>query len=268
MAEATEAALGVVADPNSQSAIQSRVSAGFISWIGPMLLVCARSVLWLTLQGLLALVLLARHHPAPFRTAGNWWMLYGTLSDVCCLVGLRYFTRRERIRPRDLIGPIRMRYGHDLFIGLGILVLSYPLLIVGGHLASALVYGSMAKVPMEFVLQRHALPLWATVYTLTVWWIVQSATEEATYQGYVLPRLQALTGRTWIAVAIVGFWWAGQHCMVPFVADWHYVAYRFLMFLPLVVVWMPLYLRMRRLAPFIFAHWPMDFAVAVMTGVR
>jgi hypothetical protein len=56
--------------------------------------------------------------------------------------------------------------------------------------------------------------------------------------------------------------------MVPFVADWHYVACRFLMFLPLVLVWMPVYLRIRRLTPFIFAHWPMDFAIAIMTGIR
>ncbi|MGD1107560.1 MAG: CPBP family glutamic-type intramembrane protease, partial [Terracidiphilus sp.] len=230
---------------NGFSAIRDRAVAGLISWTGPLLLVVARSVLWLTLQSLLALILFALHRPAPFRAAGNWWMIYGTLSDLCCLLGMWYFTGKEGIRLRDLIGPIRMRYGRDLFLGLGILVLSYPLLIGGGYLATAVVYGSTAKVPMEFILQRHSLPLWATVYTLTVWWIIQSATEEMTYQGYALPRLQALTGRTWMAVAIVGFWWAAQHCMVPFVADWHYLAYRFLMFLPLVLVWMPVYLRMR-----------------------
>ncbi|MGB8031498.1 MAG: CPBP family intramembrane glutamic endopeptidase [Terracidiphilus sp.] len=265
---ASDTRLAQASQSNLPAPIRERVAAGRVPLAGPLLLVAARTVLWFTFQCLLALILFALHCPAPFRAAGNWWMVYGTFSDLCCLLGMWYFTGREGIRLRDLIGPIRMRQGRDLFLGCGILVLSYPLLIGGGYLATAVVCGSTAKVPMEFILHRHSLPLWATVYTLTVWWIIQSATEEMTYQGYALPRLQVLTGRTWIAVTIVGFFWAAQHCMVPFVADWHYLAYRFLMFLPLVLVWMPLYLRMRRLAPFILAHWPMDFAIATMTGIR
>jgi hypothetical protein len=250
---------------NGRSQVEERMHAGRIGWAGPLLLVTARTVLWFTFQCLLALILFALHRPAPFRTAGNWWTVYGTLSDLCCLLGMWYFTRREGICLRDLMGPIHMRYGRDLFFGFGILVLSYPLMIGGSYLATAVVYGPATKIPTEFILQRHSLPLWATVYTLTVWWIIQSATEEMTYQGYVLPRLQVLSGRTWIAVAIVAFWWAAQHCMIPFVADWHYLAYRFLMFFPLLPLWIPLYLRMRRLAPFILAHWAMDIAVALMT---
>jgi hypothetical protein len=253
---------------NALSRIRERMAAGRIPWMGPLLLVPARSVLWLSLQALLALILFALHHPAPFKTAGDWWIVYGTLSDLCCLLGMRYFTQREGIRLRDLIGPIRLRHGRDLFLGLGILALSYPFMMGGSYLAGTLLYGSMANVPMEFMLQRHALPIWATVYSLTVWWIIQSATEEMTYQGYVLPRLQALTGRTWMAVSIVGFWFAAQHCMIPFVPDWHYVAYRFLMFLPLVFFIMLVYLRIRRLAPLILAHWPMDIVAAIMTGIQ
>lgn len=268
MQRALETNSHAVMEPNSLAPIRERVAAGHIPWTGPLLLVAARTVLWLTFQSLLALVLFALRHPAPFRTAGNWWMLYGNLSDICCLLGMRYFTRREGIRLRDLVGPIRLRHGRDLFFGLGLLLLSLPLFSLGGRLAGVLVYGSMANVPMEFILQRHSLPIWATVYTLTVWWIIQSATEETTYQGYALPRLQALTGHTWIAISIVGFWFAAQHCMIPFVPEWHYVAYRFLMFLPVLLMMMLVYLRIRRLAPLILAHWPMDLGVAIMTGIR
>jgi hypothetical protein len=253
---------------NARSEIQKRIDAGRIPWIGPLLLVSARSVLWLTFQCLLGLIFAALHRSSPFAAAGQWWIVYGTLSDGCCLFGMKYFTRREGIRLRDLIGPIRMRRGYDIFFGLGLLVLSYPLFYLGGRLGAWLVYGSISKVPMEFILQRHTLPLWATVYSLTVWWIIQSATEEMTYQGYALPRLEALTGRSWAAMAIVGFGWAAQHFMIPFVPDWHYVAYRFLMFLPLLLFMMPVYLRIRRLSPMIIAHWPMDIGAAIMTGLR
>ena len=253
---------------NARSQIQERTAAGRIPWIGPLLLVSARSVLWLTLQSLLALVFLALHRPHPLQAAGQWWPVYANLGDLGCLFGMKYFTRKEGIRLRDLIGPIRMRWGHDLFLGLGILVLAYPCAMVGSYLAQVLVYGSPAKVPIEFILQRHALPLWATVYSLTVWWVIQSATEEMTYNGYVLPRLQALTGRTWIAFLIVLFWWSVQHCMFPFIPDWRFVAYRSLMMAPILLLCMAVYLRIRRLSPLIIAHWPMDIGVAIMTGTQ
>ncbi|MGA3135893.1 MAG: CPBP family glutamic-type intramembrane protease [Terracidiphilus sp.] len=244
------------------------MAAGRISWTGPLLLVAGRSALWLALQSLLALVFLAQHRPHPMQAAGQWWPIYANLGDLGCLLGMKYFTRKEGIRLRDLIGPIRMRWGRDLFLGLGILILAFPCAMFGSYLAQILVYGSLAKTPIAFILQAHSLPLWATVYSLTVWWVIQSATEEMTYQGYVLPRLEALTGRTWIAFLIVLFWFSVQHCMFPFIPDWRYVAYRSLMMVPILVLCMVVYLRIRRLSPIIIAHWPMDISVAIMTGTH
>jgi hypothetical protein len=253
---------------NARAEIEKRLAAGRISWTGPLVLVVARSAFWLVLQSLLALVFLAQHRPAPFRTAGQWWPLYANFGDLGCLLGMRYFTRKEGIRLRDLIGPIRMRWGRDLFLGLGILAVAFPCAMAGSYLVQVLVYGSRVKTPMAFIMQAHALPIWATVYSLNVWWVIQSATEEMTYNGYVLPRLEALTGRTWMAFLIVAFWFSAQHSMFPFIPDWRYVAYRSLMMVPIVVWCMLVYLRMRRLSPLILAHWPMDFSVAIMTGTQ
>jgi len=244
------------------------MAAGRVSWTGPLVLVVARSAFWLALQSLLALVFLALHRPAPFRTAGQWWPLYANFGDLGCLLGMKYFTRKEGIRLRDLIGPIRMRWGHDLFLGLGILALAYPCAMAGSYLAQVLVYGSPARTPTALILQFHALPIWDTVYSLTVWWVIQSVTEEMTYNGYVLPRLQALSGHTWTAMLIVGFWGSAQHCMFPFIPDWRYVAYRSLMMAPLILLIMAIYLRIRRLSPLILAHWPMDIFAAILTGTQ
>ena len=268
MPHVSESAASTGLEVNGLVALQSRVATGKVPWIGPLFLVCGRSLMWLTLQALLASIFLALHRPDPWRSAGQWWIVYCTLGDLGCLAGMKYFTSKEGIRLRDLIGPIRMRWGRDVFFGLGLLVLSFPLFIAGGSLAAWVSYGSMAKVPMELVWQRHTLPLWATVYSLTVWWIVNSATEEMTYQGYVLPRLEARTGRTWIAVSVVGFWWALQHCMIPFIPDWRYLVYRFFMMIPVLVLMMFTYLRIRRLSPLILVHWPMDLAGAILTGIH
>ncbi len=218
-------------------------------------------------QGLVALILLAAHRPAPWREAGHWWNVYGTLVDLGCLVSMRYFTGREGIRLRDLIGPVRLRRAHDLFLGLGYFAAIFPFFLGGSYVARWLLYRSSQANPNAYLLSEHHLPVWATVYSLTLWWMIWSPTEEMTYQAYVLPRLHALTGRRWIAFLMVGLWWAAQHCALPFIPDWRFLLFRFLAFLPGVLMLMLFYLRSRRLAPLIVAHWPMDIAASLMTAI-
>jgi membrane protease YdiL (CAAX protease family) len=75
-----------------------------------------------------------------------------------------------------------------------------------------------------------------------------------TYQAYALPRIQALSGHTWVAMAVVGFWWALQHSLLPFLPDWRSVLWRFLAMVPGVMALMLIYLKTRRLPPVIVAH--------------
>jgi len=253
---------------NACSSIKVRVAAGQIPWKGPLFLVALRPLLFFAAQGLLALAYFAFHRPGPWHEAGRWWNIYGTLVDLGCLVGLRFYTRKEDIRLRDLIGPLRLRRGHDVFLGLGLFALIFPCFIGGGILAQKLLYGSLDPATTAYLTQPHALPVWAFAYSVTLWWLISSPTEEAIYQGYALPRLCALTGRTWIAVIIVGFWWAGQHAVLPFVPDPKYVLFRLLAFAPGVFVFMLVYLRTRRLGPLIVAHWSMDIVGAFMTAIH
>src|SRR5205814_10348228 len=126
MADASEAAHSAPFEPNSACAIQARLAEGRISWAGPLLLVTARSFLWMASQSSVALIFLIQHRPEPWRQATYWWTVCFTLCDLGCIIGLRHFTRKEGIRLRDLIGPIRMRRGHDLFLGLGFYLLAFP----------------------------------------------------------------------------------------------------------------------------------------------
>ena len=250
---------------NSQAAIDTRTAAGLIPWAGPLALLVARPVLMIVAQSLTALIFLRLHDPAPWRTAGYWWKVYGTLVDIGCLAALVYFTRREGIRLRDLLGPLKMRHGRDVLLGLCYFAMVMPLFILGGMGAHWVVYGSAPDHAAQYLLSPHPLPLWSTLYSFLVWWVIWSATEEATYQAYTLPRMRALTGRTGLTFAIVGFVWAFQHTLLPFVPDWKYTAFRSLAFLPGVLALMAIYWRTRRLAPLIVAHWPMDIVAVLMT---
>ena len=111
----------------------------------------------------------------------------------------------------------------------------------------------------------RVLPAWAITYSLSLWWLVWSPTEEMTYQAYVLPRIQGLSGNAWVAVIVVSFWWALQHSFSPFVPDRRFVIWHFFAFVPGVIAFTLIYLRTRRLAPLIAAHWRMDITGALMT---
>ena len=262
----SEPGLAAPLDLNSVASVRERVAAGLIPWKGPLLLAGLRPALFFLVQAVLALAYFALHRPGPWHEAGRWWNVYGTVVDIGCLLGLRFFTRKEGIRVRDLIGPLRLRRGHDVFLGLGLFVFIFPSFILGSMQAQKLLYGSLDTAIAVYLTQLHALPAWAFVYSVTLWWVISSPTEEAIYQGYALPRLRALTGHTWIAMVIVGFWWAAQHAFLPFVPDWKYLLFRLMEFIPGVFVLMLVYLRTRRLAPLIVAHWCMDILGAIMTA--
>src|ERR1022692_1100994 len=82
------------------------------------------------------------------------------------------------------------------------------------------------RVRLLYYIMGRVLPVWAVVYSLSVWWMIWSPTEEMTYQAYALPRIQALSGRTWVAMVVVGFWWALQHSLLPFLPDWRSALWR------------------------------------------
>jgi hypothetical protein len=244
---------------NSKGELQKKLAAGRISWFGPLSVIAARSIFIILAQVLVTLIFMGLRSPDPSKAATAWWQVSGTLVDIGCLSLMFWLTRREGISLLDLIGLNRQKLGRDVLLGLGILIVMFPIVMVGGAmLSSLLIYGTTQPVlPVEVMTKN--LPLWAALYARTIWWLIWSVTEEMTYNGYALPRLQVLLGgRTWLAVLIVGLAWAFQHAFLPFIPDWKVFLYLGLQMLPLVIMMQLLYLRFRRLPPTIIVHWGMD----------
>jgi len=248
---------------NSLTQLRLRVADGRLSWLGPLVVVTSRTALILVAQGIFAIVFLLRGSTHPWLAAAPWWTVYGTLVDLGCLALLWRFTRKEGIRMRDLIGPIRMRYGRDVLLTIGILAVMFVLFWFGGWITTRLLgpYQTFAGLT-----DARVLPFWATIYSFSLFWMIWSPTEEMTYNGYALPRLQALGG-TRLSLIVVTFWWTIQHPFLPFILDWRNFVFRFLAFVPGIVALCLIYLRLRRLGPLILAHWTMDI-VAILTTLK
>jgi hypothetical protein len=104
----------------------------------------------------------------------------------------------------------------------------------------------------------------AALYGVLVWPFIWGLTEQMTYNGYLVARLQVLCRSTSVAVAIVAFAWSLQHVVMPLTFDHRFMAFRLLSSVPHSIFDTVLYLRLRRLLPFALAHALMDGATVVM----
>jgi uncharacterized protein len=244
--------------PNSVQAISERVHDLRIGWKWPLILVVTRLLLAVILQALLAWFFWLRGVAEPWETAAPWWIVYGTLIDLGCILFIVRQLRKEGLRLFDLFGYKRKRLGKDLLLGLGLTVPFFLLAVIGGMLSGGLIYGApQAPVPMTL------LPLWGTLYALIVWPLIWGIVEQLTYQGYALPRLEVLTGKRWVAVGIITLAWAAQHIAMPIMFDWRWGVYRFASSLLIGLGVTLMYVRLRRLLPLVIAHWLTDLASVI-----
>lgn len=246
--------------PDVSTAPRRRLSVPTIIALLP-----ARTFILLASQSLCALIFRLRHDAEPWRSSTAWWTVYGTVADLGCLALLVAVMRRQELRLRDLVGTSTLDPFRILLRGLLYFLLVMPVFLAGFVLGSYLVYGDIRPHVDAGLLGSRRLPVWALIYSVTIWWPVWSATEELTYQTFFLEQLRRAFARPVFAIGIVGFWWAAQHSALPFLPDLHYVVWRFLSFLPGVLALMLIYLRTRQIRPLIVAHSIMDLAASAST---
>lgn len=238
---------------NSHAALVERRSTGVLTWSGPTLMLFARSALAVAAQALVAAIYAAQGSATPWLDAAAWFPLYAILIDGGCLGALWWLARREGITLLDLTGFDRERFGRDLLFGVALIIPSLVLILGGIYASSFLVYGNFDAPDI-----LNPLPLVPALYAVLVFPLIWGITEQTTYNGYLAPRFQALSGSTGLAVALVALFWSFQHAVMPLTFDSDFMFYRALAPIPFSVFQLLLYLRIRRIVPLATAHWLMD----------
>lgn len=252
---------GTRMDPNSHESLLRRRESATLTWRDPALMLFARAACAVGAQAVVAGVFVLRASPTPWQGSRSWLPVYGTLIDLGCLALLWRFTRREGIRLPDLVGFERAHLVRDALVGLALIPVSLVFILAGTYAAGWLVYGSPSQ-PYLWA----PLPLPAALYGVLVWPFIWGLTEQMTYNGYLLPRLQVLCRSTSAAIAVVAFAWSFQHVFMPLTFDAKFIAFRLLSPVPFSVFALLVYLRLRRLVPLAIAHALMDGA-SVLIGV-
>ena len=235
-----------------------------LGWPAIILFLPARMVLILLSQAVAAGVLGLAGDPTPWESSQRWWMVYGTLADLGCLGLLVLLTRREGLRLRDLFGVTRQNLPRQFRAIPLYLLASIP--FVAGSAAIAIPFTGLQSIPLQVTVVD--LPAGAAWYSVIVWPVIWAITEELVYLGFLLPRLEALTGRTWVAALVVVGMWSAQHLVIPFIADPVYLVTRFLSALVVVTGMTLVYLLLRRrLLATIVVHWIADTSTAVLAAL-
>jgi len=249
----------VMASPNSKAKLQERIKAGQITWAGPLIMLAARPIFLLIGQALVAAIFY-RGNDYALVEAGQWFRVFGTLVDVGCLILLFYLTRREGIRLLDLGNYRRERWLRDVLIGLGLFI-PFILLAMIPVMVIPMLIGYTLPTP------SGSISMVATLYSLIIWPVIWVFAEDNTYLGYGLARVEALTGRKWLAVVVMGFFMMLHHILVPFFSmEWQYWVTWVVGFTPFIIFYCWLYFRMRRLLPIMVAHYLLDvFSLLALT---
>jgi hypothetical protein len=184
-----------------------------------------------------------------------YWPILCVLVNIITIAGLSAICAIENKKFRQLISPDRQPARASDILKTSLLMI---LVGIGGMLAcSFLIYGGMP----EFLIQPLPLP-WA-IASLVFLPITIVFAELPLYFGYAYSRLVEMTHKPWRAGAYVIFWYALQHSFFPLLPDPRYMLFRFLAFLPLMVLILIRYRRNNNLVPLMVGHGVLDIGTGI-----
>jgi membrane protease YdiL (CAAX protease family) len=248
---------------NLPQSIRARAAEGGLSWWPVLLFLPARLVFAFLAQALVAGLFALRGDSDPLRTAAAWWPVYSTLTDVLCLITLAWLVRREGLRIADLLG-VKGRPALRQLLWIPVYLLATAPGAILANLVTRAYYGADLP-PMLTVVD---LPPLGVAYSIAVWPLIWAITEELVYLGYLMPRLEAMTGKTWLAIVLVIFFWGLQHLAIPFLADGTYLFSRVLASWFAISLFPAVYAFWgRRLVPLIAIHYLLDLTTAILIAL-
>ena len=197
-----------------------------------------------------------------FRDASGYWLITATLTNLVVIYWIVVQLKKEGLRYFEVFRFYPGQVKKDLLFLLAVLLISGPVAFLPNTEGAKLIFGN-AQAATELLITP--IPLWVAWIGLIFFPITIAFAEVPLYFGYIKPRIEVLTKKTWLAIALPVFFLALQHCTLPLILDGRFILWRFIMFLPfalllgLVLHWRP------RLMPYIMIiHAIMDFATAYL----
>ncbi len=226
----------------------------------------SRSLLFLSVQGVIAILYLLSGSSHAWEDSIRWWLVGVTITNLISLWLLVISARAEGIRFWDYYRVEKHNVGKELLILAGLFLIGGPLAYFPNPLLANLLWGDPI-IPFNMMF----LPLPGVIkYLLIVLFPVSVALAEIpTYYLYVMPRLEAIGLGRWGSLLITTVVHSLQHVFFPFILDGKFILWRAVMFLPfaiftgLLIRWRP------RLAPYMLVlHGLIDLSLPLFIPIQ
>ena len=218
--------------------------------VRPFILPLFRSVLFVIVGVLFALLT-----NQSLQQASRWWSIICTVCNIITIALLMVICKSEGITYKNLIG---YQKGQGNLKYTLLIVMVMLLLGMGGMYGFGfMIYGYVPVTMMQ------PIPIWLAVINAILLPLTIVFSELPLYFGYALNRIEKVTGNKIIAIAYPMFFYALQHSFIPLLYDWKHILFRFLSFLPLMLVLGIIYYKKRKLEPLMIGHAVLDLATGV-----
>ncbi len=199
------------------------------TWLPVFLAIAMRISLFALMQGFVALIFVLQQHPQSWDASIRWWPLSAALANVVCLAVLTSLRHRQGQVLVDLYRVEKHAIRRDALISIGLMVIGTPLAIVPNVMLGNWLFGDVARTG-DFLLRP--LPAWGLIIAALVFPLTNALSELPTYFAYAMPRIERISGRPWLALALPAFFLAAQHITLPLVFDARFILWRLGMFMP------------------------------------
>ncbi|MEM7114168.1 MAG: CPBP family intramembrane glutamic endopeptidase [Chloroflexota bacterium] len=248
---------------NSIPRLRQLISQGRLTRFWPLLIIFIRFPL-IMLGNLIVYgaIITFTDRANPWEYALMWGNVHTSLiADAITIALVVWLIRREGLSLADLINWRPGQLWRESLNGLGLTVILYLTLFIGGMAGAFIAFGSDAfafdSSAFADLTRADLPPLWYYLWSFIILPITVAVAEELAYRGYAQPRLEALIGGKWTAVFIVAFGFGIQHIAFS-LTDWQSALARFIGTFIAGLVFGIIYLRQRRLFLLIIAHWLVD----------
>lgn len=191
--------------------------------------------------------------------ASSWWPVYGLFANLLCFLVILIKLRQENTSFLRLVNFRREKLRKDILLSIVFIFFSVVIAVSASVLFGFAIYG---RYPYDVIPLFTGIPVIVVIIFAIIFPIVNSVLEEITYNGYLFPALETKIRSTNAVILIILFFFTIQHVFVMFLPDVKYLSWRLLCFVPLLLFWIIIYKKMRRLTSLIIVHWFMDtFAI-------
>ncbi|UNC92172.1 hypothetical protein [Candidatus Contubernalis alkaliaceticus] len=185
----------------------------------------------------------------------KWWPVLCIVFNVITILVLVLVCKYEGSDYRDLI---QYKKGQLNFKNLLIIIILMMSIGVGGMYVFGLaIYGHVLTILIQ------PIPIWIAIINIILLPVTIVFAELPLYYGYSFNKIEENTGNKFLAMSYIIFFYALQHSFIPLLFDWKYILFRFLSFLPLMIVLGIIYNKNRALTPLMIGHGFLDLATGI-----